>query len=201
MEITLNIKHIQYLNSFLHFSPLSQVKWMMYWIVFAFFTCIETFTDIFVSWIPFYYEIKVALVFWLLSPATKGSSTLYRKFVHPMLTRHEQVGNTQISQTYLYISLLYRFCYFSLFAGDRRVCEPGQGAGLLGSAAAGLQGCQLCHQCPHADSHQGNPIRTSLHQQPPLTHSPTNSHKHTNTHSTRSITFIWPFSIASSVVA
>ncbi|KAH8327177.1 hypothetical protein KR074_006638 [Drosophila pseudoananassae] len=66
------------------------VKWMMYWIVFAFFTCIETFTDIFFSWLPFYYEIKVALVFWLLSPATRGSSTLYRKFVHPMLTRHEQ---------------------------------------------------------------------------------------------------------------
>ncbi|KAH8234164.1 hypothetical protein KR038_002780 [Drosophila bunnanda] len=74
------------------------VKWMMYWIVFAFFTCIETFTDIFVSWIPFYYEIKVALVFWLLSPATKGSSTLYRKFVHPMLTRHEQEIDEYVNQ-------------------------------------------------------------------------------------------------------
>lgn len=63
----------------------------MYWIVFAFFTCIETFTDIFLSWFPFYYEVKVVIVLWLLSPATKGSSTLYRKFVHPMLTRREQV--------------------------------------------------------------------------------------------------------------
>uniref|UniRef100_A0AAG5DNE1 Receptor expression-enhancing protein n=1 Tax=Anopheles atroparvus TaxID=41427 RepID=A0AAG5DNE1_ANOAO len=66
------------------------VKWMMYWIVFAFFTCIETFTDILLSWFPFYYEIKVIIVLWLLSPATRGSSTLYRKFVHPMLTRREQ---------------------------------------------------------------------------------------------------------------
>lgn len=65
---------------------------MMYWIVFAFFTCIETFTDIFLSWFPFYYEVKVILVIWLLSPATKGSSTLYRKFVHPMLTRRESVN-------------------------------------------------------------------------------------------------------------
>lgn len=32
------------------------------------------------------------LVIWLLSPATKGSSTLYRKFVHPMLTRRESVS-------------------------------------------------------------------------------------------------------------
>lgn len=67
------------------------VKWMMYWIVFALFTCAETFTDMFLSfWFPFYYEIKIILVLWLLSPATKGSSILYRKFVHPMLSRREQ---------------------------------------------------------------------------------------------------------------
>ncbi|KAG4068598.1 hypothetical protein HA402_004939 [Bradysia odoriphaga] len=74
------------------------VKWMMYWIVFALFSCTETFTDIFLSWFPFYYEIKVILVLWLLSPATKGSSTLYRKFVHPMLTRREQEIDEYISQ-------------------------------------------------------------------------------------------------------
>ncbi|KAF5299471.1 hypothetical protein FQR65_LT01051 [Abscondita terminalis] len=38
---------------------------------------------------PFYYEIKIILVVWLLSPATKGSSILYRKFVHPMLSKRE----------------------------------------------------------------------------------------------------------------
>ncbi|XP_030554503.1 receptor expression-enhancing protein 2 isoform X4 [Drosophila novamexicana] len=74
------------------------VKWMMYWIVFAFFTCIETFTDIFLSWFPFYYEVKVVIVLWLLSPATKGSSTLYRKFVHPMLTRREQEIDEYLNQ-------------------------------------------------------------------------------------------------------
>ncbi|XP_066586571.1 uncharacterized protein [Prorops nasuta] len=66
------------------------VKWMMYWIVFALFTCAETFTDVFLSfWFPFYYEIKIILVVWLLSPATKGSSILYRRFVHPALIRRE----------------------------------------------------------------------------------------------------------------
>lgn len=70
----------------------------MYWIVFAFFTCIETFTDILLSWFPFYYEIKVIIVLWLLSPATRGSSTLYRKFVHPMLTRREQEIDDYINQ-------------------------------------------------------------------------------------------------------
>lgn len=79
---------------------------MMYWIVFAFFTCIETFTDIFLSWFPFYYEVKVVIVLWLLSPATKGSSTLYRKFVHPMLTRREQVGSLYYIFYYTYINII-----------------------------------------------------------------------------------------------
>ena len=29
------------------------------------------------------------MVLWLLSPATRGSSILYRKFVHPWLTQRE----------------------------------------------------------------------------------------------------------------
>ncbi|XP_013403581.1 receptor expression-enhancing protein 1 isoform X3 [Lingula anatina] len=74
------------------------VKWMMYWIVFALFTCAETFADIFLSWVPFYYEAKIVFVLWLLSPATKGSSILYRKFVHPQLTKREQKIDAYIQQ-------------------------------------------------------------------------------------------------------
>lgn len=66
------------------------VRWMMYWIVFALFMATETFADIFVSWFPFYYEIKMAFVVWLLSPYTRGASLLYRKFVHPTLSRREK---------------------------------------------------------------------------------------------------------------
>lgn len=40
---------------------------------------------------PFYYELKIIVVLWLLSPATQGSSILYRKFVHPVLVQREQV--------------------------------------------------------------------------------------------------------------
>lgn len=40
---------------------------------------------------PFYYELKIAFVAWLLSPYTKGSSLLYRKFVHPTLSSKEKV--------------------------------------------------------------------------------------------------------------
>ncbi|XP_062863546.1 receptor expression-enhancing protein 1 [Trichomycterus rosablanca] len=66
------------------------VKWMMYWIIFALFTTAEVITDIFLCWLPFYYELKIAFMVWLLSPYTKGSSVLYRKFVHPTLSSKEK---------------------------------------------------------------------------------------------------------------
>ncbi|XP_030366111.1 receptor expression-enhancing protein 4 isoform X2 [Strigops habroptila] len=66
------------------------VRWMMYWIVFALFMATETFTDLLISWFPFYYEVKMAFVIWLLCPYTRGASLLYRKFVHPTLSRKEK---------------------------------------------------------------------------------------------------------------
>lgn len=127
-----------------HCSFRFQVKWMMYWIIFALFTTVEVFTDMFLCWyvtfvtmqlsgweqltslsfiaheinrhwlikqyfhcalfyqwlydvflrhsrLPFYYELKIAFVVWLLSPYTRGSSVLYRKFVHPTLSSKEKV--------------------------------------------------------------------------------------------------------------
>ncbi|XP_061758048.1 receptor expression-enhancing protein 2 [Nerophis ophidion] len=74
------------------------VKWMMYWIVFALFSTAETATDLFLSWFPFYFELKIAFVIWLLSPYTKGSSVLYRKFVHPTLSNKEKEIDEYIAQ-------------------------------------------------------------------------------------------------------
>ncbi|XP_037342927.1 receptor expression-enhancing protein 1 isoform X2 [Pungitius pungitius] len=74
------------------------VKWMMYWIIFALFTAVEVFTDMFLCWIPFYYELKIAFVVWLLSPYTKGSSVLYRKLVHPTLSSKEKDIDEYICQ-------------------------------------------------------------------------------------------------------
>ncbi|CAG9809205.1 unnamed protein product [Chironomus riparius] len=74
------------------------VRWMMHWIVMAAFQVIETFSDVFLCWFPFYYETKVCIVFWLLSPMTKGSSILYKKFIHPKLSRHEQEIDDYINQ-------------------------------------------------------------------------------------------------------
>ncbi|XP_072773757.1 receptor expression-enhancing protein 4 isoform X2 [Taeniopygia guttata] len=66
------------------------VRWMMYWIVFSLFMATETFTDLLISWLPFYYELKMAFVLWLLSPYTRGAGLLYRRFLHPALARREK---------------------------------------------------------------------------------------------------------------
>uniref|UniRef100_A0A3B3WL87 Receptor expression-enhancing protein n=1 Tax=Poecilia mexicana TaxID=48701 RepID=A0A3B3WL87_9TELE len=50
------------------------------------------------SRLPFYYELKIAFVVWLLSPYTKGSSVLYRKFVHPTLSSKEKDIDEYICQ-------------------------------------------------------------------------------------------------------
>merc|ERR1712025_359394 len=72
------------------------VKWMMYWIVFAIFSSLETFADIFVAfWFPFYYEVKILFLIWLISPVSKGSlgsSIIYRRFVHPnLIVREDEI--------------------------------------------------------------------------------------------------------------
>ncbi|XP_058983852.1 receptor expression-enhancing protein 1-like [Musca domestica] len=71
------------------------MKWMTYWIVFAIFTAAETFTDVFLKWLPFYYELKILLIFWLLPSMGNGSPVVYRKCLHPFLKKHE----TRIDRT------------------------------------------------------------------------------------------------------
>jgi len=42
---------------------------------------------------PFYYELKIVFLIWLVSPVSRGSlgsSTLYRKLVHPNLMKREE---------------------------------------------------------------------------------------------------------------
>ncbi|XP_033697541.1 receptor expression-enhancing protein 3 isoform X1 [Tursiops truncatus] len=75
-----------------------QVRWMMYWIVFALYTVTETVADQTVAWFPLYYELKIAFVIWLLSPYTKGASLIYRKFLHPLLSSKEREIDDYIVQ-------------------------------------------------------------------------------------------------------
>jgi hypothetical protein len=111
------------------------VKWMMYWIVFALFTTLETFLDIFFSWFPFYYEIKILFILWVLSPATRGSSLLYKKVVHPMLQAREKEIDELIEKTKQqgYTTFLNLFSAGFDYASTLFVTSALKGQSLLGS--------------------------------------------------------------------
>jgi len=63
-------------------------QWLTYWVVYAFFTVIESFTDLFLFWIPFYYFIKMAFLLWCYLPQFEGSLVIYKKFIDPYLESH-----------------------------------------------------------------------------------------------------------------
>ncbi|CAM4787290.1 unnamed protein product [Rotaria magnacalcarata] len=73
------------------------VHWLRYWILFSIFIACETVTDVFLSWFPFYYWIKIALVLWMSSPA--GTTLLYKRFVQPVLKEREQEIDELLEQT------------------------------------------------------------------------------------------------------
>jgi len=64
-------------------------QWLIYWVVYSFFSIIEIFIDTLLYWIPFYYVFKFAFLLWLMSPQTKGAVTIYHHFLKDFLKKNE----------------------------------------------------------------------------------------------------------------
>jgi receptor expression-enhancing protein 5/6 len=64
-------------------------QWLIYWVVYCFFSIIEIFADILLYWIPFYYAFKLAFLLWAMLPQTKGAKFLYDSFLKDFLKVHE----------------------------------------------------------------------------------------------------------------
>lgn len=65
------------------------IQWLVYWVVFAFFSLIESFIDFLLYWIPFYYAFKLAFLLWAMLPQTKGAKFLYDSFLKDFLKKNE----------------------------------------------------------------------------------------------------------------
>ncbi|XP_071910740.1 putative HVA22-like protein g isoform X1 [Coffea arabica] len=63
--------------------------WCQYWILVALVTVLERIGDIFVSWLPMYGEMKLALFIYLWYPRTKGSGYVYDTILKPYMIKHE----------------------------------------------------------------------------------------------------------------
>mmetsp|Transcript_12818 Transcript_12818/g.18851 ORF Transcript_12818/g.18851 Transcript_12818/m.18851 type:complete len:195 (-) Transcript_12818:2094-2678(-) len=64
-------------------------QWLIYWVVYAFFSIVEVFIDFLVYWIPFYYAFKLAFLLWAMLPQTKGAKHLYDTFLRDILKQNE----------------------------------------------------------------------------------------------------------------
>jgi hypothetical protein len=64
-------------------------EWLTFWIANSFFTVFELALDVLLSGIPLYFEIKIALLVWLVMPRFRGSQKIYRQVIHPYLIKHE----------------------------------------------------------------------------------------------------------------
>lgn len=70
--------------------PSLHTQWLTFWIVSTYFSFVEMFGDTLLSWLPFYYETKVALLVWLVLPQFKGATKIYEKLLNPYLHRYER---------------------------------------------------------------------------------------------------------------
>jgi len=75
-------------------SSKDDTQWLTYWVVFAFFTVVESFVNI-VSWFPFYFVFKFVFLLWLGLPIFGGAEIIFRSFMAPTMGRYfSQSGST-----------------------------------------------------------------------------------------------------------
>jgi hypothetical protein len=63
--------------------------WLIYWVVVAVFASCEQVFYFVLTWIPFYYPIKLAVLLWLYLPQTRGANHVYHWIVAPTLRRNQ----------------------------------------------------------------------------------------------------------------
>ncbi|KAI0260054.1 TB2/DP1, HVA22 family-domain-containing protein [Gloeopeniophorella convolvens] len=73
-------------------------RWLMYWSVLACVIGIEYLAEWLVSWIPFYYFVKMIFLLYLALPQTRGASYLYQTHLAPLLRTHEPQIDAALAQ-------------------------------------------------------------------------------------------------------
>ncbi|XP_049622595.1 receptor expression-enhancing protein 5-like [Suncus etruscus] len=70
-------------------------QWLTYWVVYGVFCIAEFFSDLFLSWFPFYYMLKCGFLLWCMAPSpANGADLLYKRIIRPIFLKHEsQVDN------------------------------------------------------------------------------------------------------------
>ncbi|KAL3783504.1 hypothetical protein ACHAWO_009722 [Cyclotella atomus] len=73
-------------------------QWLVYWVVYAFFSVIEIFVDTLVYWIPFYFRFKLGFLMWAMLPQTRGAKYLYDNFLKDFLVKSSSKIDTAVQK-------------------------------------------------------------------------------------------------------
>ncbi|KAK4126975.1 hypothetical protein N657DRAFT_640859 [Parathielavia appendiculata] len=69
--------------------PAQLTPWLMYWVVLACVLLVESWTEWFLCWIPFYAYIRLLFLLYLVLPQTQGARLIYEEHVHPLVEQNE----------------------------------------------------------------------------------------------------------------
>ncbi|KAK4665766.1 hypothetical protein QC763_403260 [Podospora pseudopauciseta] len=69
--------------------PAQLTPWLMYWVVLACALLVESWTEWFLCWIPFYAYLRFFFLLYLVLPQTQGARYIYEEYVHPRLEENE----------------------------------------------------------------------------------------------------------------
>ena len=64
-------------------------NWLCFWTVFGIFQTVELFFGFILSFIPYYYWLRLAFFIFLMAPQTNGAATMYEKVFKPLLEQHK----------------------------------------------------------------------------------------------------------------
>jgi len=74
-------------------------QWLTYWVVYSAFSLVEFFSDIFLSWFPFYYLAKMLFLGWCMAPIqSNGAQFLYHRFIKPFILKHQSEIEDSLDQ-------------------------------------------------------------------------------------------------------
>lgn len=68
-------------------AKIEETQWVTYWMVFAFFTVLESLFSV-TYWVPFYFAAKLLVLLWSGLPQTSGAQILFRSFIAPLLAKY-----------------------------------------------------------------------------------------------------------------
>jgi receptor expression-enhancing protein 1/2/3/4 len=71
-------------------------KWAMYWTVIGAFVAFEYVAEWFISWLPFYWEVKTTFLLFLSLPQTQGSTYVYTTYLQPFFSKNESALDADI---------------------------------------------------------------------------------------------------------